>query len=568
MITAVIFLVLLSGVVLGGVVIPTVSMLKNTRNVFGGARSYLLAESGTEDVLYRLKNNLQVDNSESLTLNGDTVDTIITDLNDSKEVTSTAQHADYIKKVKTAVVAGTGANFNYGIQTGNGGFEMANNAQVDGNVYSNGNILGGTVTGSAIAANSIPTVTDQTNDSPANPPSDIIFRNDDDTEDLAQSFTVAVEAPIRQVELYIKKVGAPADAVLQIMSDGAGEPGDVLASGTLSAGAVGSVYAWIPVAFDVNPLLTAGTTYWIVVDNSRDSSSEYYVVGANDTYVGGVAKVGELGDKWDDTVPADLDAYFKIYLGGLMAVIDDVNVGSAGGEAWAHTVTDSNVLGELYCQVESGNNKACDTSRADPTPQAMPISDANIAEFKAQAELGGVFIGDYVASGTTIGPLRITGDLIFNNSDDLIISGTIWAEGNLILTSGANGKLVTLDASYEENGGVIVLDGYADLANGAIFNGTGQEGSYIMLLTTSDCDPSNACGHYAIDVPNNAGTIILNAQWGTLHFKNNSGAKEATAYKIVMDNEATVIYESGLTNINFTSGPSGGWQINSWREVE
>ncbi|KKT91018.1 MAG: hypothetical protein UW93_C0014G0001, partial [Parcubacteria group bacterium GW2011_GWC1_45_13] len=44
-------------------------------------------------------------------------------------------------------------------------------------------------------------------------------------------------------------------------------------------------------------------------------------------------------------------------------------------------------------------------------------------------------------------------------------------------------------------------------------------------------------------------------------------AKEATAYGIILNNEAIITYESGLANVNFYSGPSGGWNIESWAEV-
>jgi hypothetical protein len=75
-------------------------------------------------------------------------------------------------------------------------------------------------------------------------------------------------------------------------------------------------------------------------------------------------------------------------------------------------------------------------------------------------------------------------------------------------------------------------------------------------------------GANAIDIANNAGTVILNAQNGYVRFSNNAGAKEATGYKIILDNNAYITYDSGLANVNFSSGPSGGWNIISWKEVE
>ena len=67
---------------------------------------------------------------------------------------------------------------------------------------------------------------------------------------------------------------------------------------------------------------------------------------------------------------------------------------------------------------------------------------------------------------------------------------------------------------------------------------------------------------------NNAGAVIINAQKGSVRFSNNSGAKEAVANKLELENNATITYESGLADVNFSSGPSGGWDIISWKEIE
>ena len=45
-------------------------------------------------------------------------------------------------------------------------------------------------------------------------------------------------------------------------------------------------------------------------------------------------------------------------------------------------------------------------------------------------------------------------------------------------------------------------------------------------------------------------------------------AKEATAYGITMDNNATITYESGLADMTFSSGPGGGYDISAWKEIE
>lgn len=138
--------------------------------------------------------------------------------------------------------------------------------------------------------------------------------------------------------------------------------------------------------------------------------------------------------------------------------------------------------------------------------------------------------------------------------------------GNIIVDNGAT---VRLPASYGTASGIVVSDGRVSIGNNSNFSGSGQTGSYIMVLTTSDCPTSVSCsGNNAITLSNNGGAVILNAQNGTLHINNNGGAKEAVAKRILMDNGATVTYESGLSDVNFSSGPGGTFSIDSWQEIE
>jgi len=50
--------------------------------------------------------------------------------------------------------------------------------------------------------------------------------------------------------------------------------------------------------------------------------------------------------------------------------------------------------------------------------------------------------------------------------------------------------------------------------------------------------------------------------------ENNAILKEVSAYKIHLKNNAEVVYETGLANVLFSSGPGGGFEIKSWMEIE
>ena len=153
----------------------------------------------------------------------------------------------------------------------------------------------------------------------------------------------------------------------------------------------------------------------MVVD-AGTSSTKYYTIGAsNGGYANGVGKIGQVGGTWNNTT-SGLDYYFSIYLGGVTGLIagssgsqwNQLHIGTVSGTAQAHTVNYTNATGNIYCQSGTGNNKSC-TSQTDPTYIAFPISDANIAQWQADALAGGTYNGDYSVGGdgATLGPKKL-----------------------------------------------------------------------------------------------------------------------------------------------------------------
>lgn len=574
MIAAVFLSVIISSVFVLGLGGPVYRSVISARQSFDSKQSWLAAESGVEDAIYRLKNGLAVDDNEELTVASSQASVIITDIPGGKEVESVGELDNLIRKTTAAVKVGQGAAFHYGVQSGAGGFTLNNNAGVNGSVYANGVIEGENgafVTGSAISASAAALSADQVNNTPASPDQSITFRDTASTQDLAQSFKLDDTEPLNKIRFYLKKIGNPGSATVKIVSDSSGQPGsNVLTTGTLSSSQVTNVFGWVEVVFESAPALEQNTTYWLVIDSGSNSSNHYYQIAANNNgYGSGEAKLGSLGGSWSNPSPAGQDIYFEIYLGGQTGLIDNVDVGTAGeGDTWAYEVNNSTITGDLYCQIGSSNSQACDTSRADPSPVPFPISDGNIAVWKEQAEIGGITTGDYVLNESTgsLGPQKIEGNLTISNNSTLVITGTVWITGNFNISNNAQ---VNLDPGFGPNSAVMVVDGVVDISNNGVFSGSGTAGSYLMVLTTSDCPVGAGCnGADAIHVSNNAGTVILNAQKGTISFADNSGTKSVTAYKIHMWNNAVVTYDIGLANQNFTNGPSGGFEISSWSETE
>jgi len=562
----------------------TVQYNKSENYDVASSQALHLAEAAIDRAFAQLNQNSSYTGESDVALGGGTFTVSVTSIDSTTKgitgsgyVPNSANPIAYRTIKANANVGQSVISFRYGVQVGNGGFVMAGGSTLNGSVYSNGDISatnGVHITGAAVAANLPSLVADQVNDTPI-PISSctgstcVNFASSSATEDFAQSFRISSAIPIDSVQFYIKKVGNPSDATVRIVTDNSGSPSaTTLMSATLSASAVTTNFGWISVTMPSTPVLDPSQTYWLVID-AASNASKYYIIGTNTGgYPNGVAKIGKYSGSWTNTSPAGLDGYFRIYLGGGTSMIGGNNyttgvyIGTtASDDAWAHTVTGATVKGTIYCQVGTYTNKACNTSRADPTPQPMPLSDANIQDWKDDAASGGTITGDYHVNyaGATLGPKVITGNLLVDGGGTLTVSGTLWVEGTITVTGGGKIKLAS---SYGTNSGAIVSDGYVSLTGGSNFAGSGQAGSYPFLITTSACPAASGCGgNSAIYLSGGAGTVALIAQNGTVNINGGSSLKEVTAKQVIMDGGATLYYDSGLISENFSSGPGGSWQF-------
>ena len=566
----------ISMVLLIGVAGPILSSFSIGKAFLKSKESFLIANSASEEALYRLKTGRDLSASENLDLAGGSATINTGDFGDEKIVTIASTVENFERNLQVKVTQGVGVSFNYGTQAGQGGFEMSGGAGIYGNVYSNGDIVGSGspfITGSAAVANTSDPVAHQSNNGDVAPAYSVNYGGNTTPQDAAMSFRVFTSTPVTSIRFYIKKNNNSwmNNTTVRIVTDNSGSPSQTtVASGTISASQVTTAYNYLSVPFASNPVLNQNTTYWIVFDTATTWGNYYTLAATNDTYTNGVMKSGTWSSgTWNSTSPATLDAYFELYVGGDTGLISGVSVGSDGGDAWAHDVKNSTVLGKIYCQGGSGNNKSCDTSRADPVQQPMPISDGNIEEWKNVAEAGEIFNGDKIYSGDDneiIGPMKIDGDLEISDGATLTLAGTVWVTGNVTLTGAGE---IKLGANYGAESGILVADGRIDMQDGGTMQGSGTTGSYLLAVTTSECPYSGSCGgNPAISVSGGTGSVVLNAQNGNLEFTGGADAKQITAKKVIMDGGTTVSYESGLANINFYSGPSGSYNLISWDEVE
>ena len=247
--------------------------------------------------------------------------------------------------------------------------------------------------------------------------------------------------------------------------------------------------------------------------------------------------------------------------------ISDVEVGD---NAYVHSCSDADIEGTLY-HVSGGIIDDCDYGNIidlgpeEIEPEAMPIPPERIIDWKNEATSGGTFSGDYtISSGSpvSLGPIKITGNLIVNISAILNVTGLIYVEGDILVN---NNVALRLDSGFGSQSGIIISDGKISIQNGSTVQGSGEENSFLMLLSTNNSiDPSSP----AIDVRNNAAAAIFYASNGVISLNNNINIKEATGYKLSLSNNAVISYDSGLANASFSSGPGGSWQVENWEEIE
>jgi Tfp pilus assembly protein PilX len=258
------------------------------------------------------------------------------------------------------------------------------------------------------------------------------------------------------------------------------------------------------------------------------------------------------------------------------------------GNATAYRLEDSTVLGNvvatdiLNCTISGDatydTNTGCSVAGTatspnpddfvDPEDIALPISDQQIDDWEVEAEAGGTIGTQVIGGPVTLGPVKINGDLTVGSNGILTLGGTVWVTGDINLT---NDAIVQLDPSFGSLSGVLLsgIDGSStqgtiDISNTSQVLGSGSSGSFLMLLSQT-ADPG-----IAIKIRNNSDSSILYAPDGTIDISNSAALNEVTAYKLKISNFATVTYDSGLSNVNFSSGPSGGWEIldQTWQLIQ
>ena len=289
----------------------------------------------------------------------------------------------------------------------------------------------------------------------------------------------------------------------------------------------------------------------------------YYGVQAGDGGVvmnNGSRVMGNVFSDGDITGSGTIDN--NVVISGNFRKIQGVNV---GGNVLAYSCLSPTVVTGTLTYVTGGTH-TCTVNGGTPTSQdsaiaqqPLPIPDQQITDWKNQFTPAQTIAGDVTLLNNetrSMGPVKIAGSLILGNKSTLILTGTIYVQGNI--TFGTN-DVIKLDSFYGPLGGVLIADGTITTKTDSMFSGSGQEGSYLLLLSTSISDS-------AISLKNNSAGAAFYASAGGIDIPNNVSVLEATGKKLTLGNGAEIQSSYGTVNIFFSSGPAGGWKVVSWTE--
>lgn len=546
----------------------TTIQLKGSRQTYQSNQALYLAEAGIEKAISEINLNGNYAGESGLTLGDGEVNINVANIDtNNKRITATAYIPNSISPKQTKTIQATTSidntvvQFNYGIQVGDGGLTMANNSVINGNIFSVGNVSGsGIVTGDVVVTVGAQAIVDQQSTTQN---ANFNFGNASATRDAAQGFIAGTSGYLTRAQFYIKKVGNPGAITARLVTNNAGKPSKtVLASATLSASSVSTNYSFVEVNFSTPYSITAGQTYWLIL-NPGTSSSNYYVWGLDNTdaYSGGT---GKYSANWNASTPvwnnAGGDLGFKILIGGALRTLSGLTI---NGSAYAEQMSGCTIQGNAH-YTTINTCSVTGTSYPGTPPQSsqdFPITQDQITDWETTATEGGVYNGNYTVLGTaTIGPLKINGDLVVTNNASLYLTGPVWVNGNITFSNNAQ---VRVDSSLGANGSVIIADnpsspstsGLISVSNNTVLGGNGSAGSYLLLISTKTGT--------AISLSNNTSGTIFYAQNGTISVSNNAGALQLSGYGISISNNATVTYQTGIQNASFSNGPGGSWTFKA-----
>lgn len=248
-------------------------------------------------------------------------------------------------------------------------------------------------------------------------------------------------------------------------------------------------------------------------------------------------------------------------------VITDATDAISGGWTYGGSLT-VNYLGTTTSSLKriNGNLTLQCNNNKPATFSDLYVTGNIVVESDCTAVFGNLKVGGSfkVSSGSvTIGISKIGTFVEVAGGSDLHLKGNMWAASYIKVEGGSS---IALDSSLGSQDGAAITDGRIEIAGGSGFQGTGVTGGYIVGISLADCPGNCSGGSEAVKMEGASGAIVVFAPNGTVLVTGGASLKQVMAEKLKIQN-GTVTYEPELTDINFETGPSSGWVVESWDEV-
>ncbi|MEN9614215.1 MAG: hypothetical protein RLZZ347_522 [Candidatus Parcubacteria bacterium] len=338
-------------------------------------------------------------------------------------------------------------------------------------------------------------------------------------------------------------------------------------------------YLYAAISYSTNNLFqvwdVSNPTVWSRVSNSAIfGGAPVFVTGGPNGYIYLLTQ--------NSNAVSPLRIYQVTGSGGNTITGDVVSAGPSGSitqihatsSLYAHTIANSLADKNAYYQSVS-NTTVRGLSYPGSVDQAtttMPIADSQTASWEAEAQAGGSVTCNgqtySITTTVTLGPKKIPCDLDISNSGALNLTGPVWVAGSITISNNSD---IYIDSSLPGKTIPIIADNISNhstgstitLSNSGEAHGAGAN-SYVLFISQNS-SAENGGNTQAIGVNNSfSGEVLLYAPHGLVSLDNSISLREVTGYKVVANNSAKIIYSSGIANLIFTSGPSGGYSIGSW----
>ncbi|MBI3630977.1 MAG: hypothetical protein HY221_01425 [Candidatus Sungbacteria bacterium] len=295
-----------------------------------------------------------------------------------------------------------------------------------------------------------------------------------------------------------------------------------------------------------------------------------------DAFVAGMSEISGISSIGGNAAAHSISKSSVSGYASSTTLLDTVTVGK---DAHASDIRSSTISGNAFYQTISGSTVGgtkfpATPPPADIAPVPMPIDEATLDGWENDAAAGGTISGPCPyrpADGAIIGPVKILCDLQIDGTKTITLGGAVWVAGNISVANSATLRLV---ASFSGQSGIIIADNPADrlnqgtvsVQNSSQIVGSGTPGSYVVVVSRNSSMEEGGDVE-AMDVGNSSQGPIYYAPHGKISISNALKMREATAYGVEMKNSSTLIYEIGLKDVLFSTGPQGGYTIQYWKPV-